>query len=240
MAERTALRLPATLVAGGLLLYVLALFPTSTIGVLLGNTNHHPAELSAIAAGGNWPAVAIAQFLASALVTAGFLALYSVLDTPAQRPLWPLWAKRFGAVAAAVSLALSGVVYALDGVVLKQAADAWAQAPAAEKAARLATAEGFLWLEWGIRSCSSVMSGLALVLFAAAIVGTVRLIQPIGYLMGVQGLATFVLGWQTGAAGFSVATSSTYYTNGILFLVWSVWLLVIAWQKPPAAPAASG
>ena len=241
MADRNALRLPATLVSSGLLLYLLATFAPSTIGVLVSNGNNHPAELTTIAAGGTWTAVSLAQFLATALVTAGLLALYYVLDLTAGMPMW---AARLGAVAAVVSLALAGVVYAVDGVVLKQAADAWAHAPAAEKAARFATAEGVLWLEWGIRSYQNFMFGLALVSFAIAIVWTARIIRPISYVMGLQGIATLVLGWQVGAegfaSGFSFSPSSLYYTNGALFLVWSVWLLIIAWQKPTAVPAASG
>jgi hypothetical protein len=245
MADRGALRLPATLVAAGLLLYLLSTFAETTIGTLLSTGNDHTAELTAIADGRNWPTVALVQFLATAIVTTGLLALYYALNyapnTTDEVPVWTNWAKRFGAVAAMVSLALAGVVYAVDGVALKQAAAVWAHAPATEKAARFATAEGIVWLEWGIRSYNSFVFGVALALFAVAIVWTARTIRPIGYFMGLHGIATLVLGWQTGAEGFSSYTSGTYYTSGGLFLVWSVWLLIIAWQKPQmAVPAASG
>jgi len=65
------------------------------------------------------------------------------------------WAGRFGAVAAVVTLALYGVLQAVDGVALKQAVDAWASAPEVEKAARFASAEAIRWLEWGVRSYQS-------------------------------------------------------------------------------------
>ena len=41
---------------------------------------------------------------------------------------------------------------AVDGVALKQAVNAWASAPVAEKAARFASAEAIRWIEWGARS----------------------------------------------------------------------------------------
>src|SRR4029079_2679114 len=112
------------------------------------------------------------------------------------------WAARFGAALAAVTLALYGVVLATDGVALKQAVNAWASAPDAEKAARFASAETIRWLEWGARSYQNVALGLALLLFAAAIVRTVRVPRPIGYLMGLSGLDYLAQGWVAGSEGF--------------------------------------
>jgi hypothetical protein len=113
------------------------------------------------------------------------------------------WALPSGAIAAAASLALYGVLQAVDGVALKQAVDAWARAPEADKAARFATAEAVRWLEWAIRSYHSLMLGLALVLCAAAIVWTARARGVIGYLMGLSGLAYLVQSWILGSEGFS-------------------------------------
>ena len=69
------------------------------------------------------------------------------------------WVGLFGAIAAVVALALYGVSSAVEGVVLKQAA---------EQAARFASAEAIRWLEWGIKSYQSFTVGLALVLFGIA------------------------------------------------------------------------
>jgi len=81
---------------------------------------------------------------------AGLFALFFALDVQAGTARW---AGRFGgAASAAATLALYGGVLAVDGVALKQAVNAWASAPEAEKAARFATAEAFRWLEWGMRS----------------------------------------------------------------------------------------
>src|SRR5438034_2175299 len=76
-------------------------------------------------------------------------------------------------------------------------------APAAEQAARFASAEALRWLEWGTTSYQDFMLGLALVLFAIVIVWTARVPRPVGYLMGLSGLASLVLGWVIGAEGFA-------------------------------------
>ncbi len=78
------------------------------------------------------------------------------------------WGGLFGAISAGVALALYGVASAVEGVVLKQAADAWANAPAAEQVARFASAEAIRWPEWGIKSYQSFTVGFALVLFRMA------------------------------------------------------------------------
>ncbi len=231
MADRNALRLAATLVLIGALAYqIVNLFHVA-------GGNDHKAAFTAFANSSSWTAVHLGQFLATAILTAGLLALSYALNITAGMPMW---ANRFGAAALVVSFALAGVVYAVDGVALKQAADAWAQAPAAEKVARFASAETMRWLEWGIRSYNSVTFGLALVLFATAIVWTARIPRAIGYFMGLNGLASIVLGWVTGTEGFSTTTGIVFDLVAFSLAVWMIWLLIIAWRMKESVPAASG
>jgi hypothetical protein len=134
-------------------------------------------------------------------------------------------------------MALDAVLQAVDGVALKQAADAWVSAPAAEKTARFASAEAIRWLEWGVRSYYSFMIGLALVLFALVIVWTGRVPRVIGYLMGLSGLAYLVAGWILGTEGFSPAGAVPAIANELLIPVWIIWLLIVAWRMRQAAGA---
>src|ERR1051325_3114186 len=90
------------------------------------------------------------------ILLGGLFALFFALDT---QPGTARWAGRFGAASAAVTLALNGGVLAVDGVALKQAVNAWASAPEAEKAARFASAETIRWLEWGMRSYENFALG---------------------------------------------------------------------------------
>jgi hypothetical protein len=148
LADRTLLRLPATLLVVGELLSVLA-------GILhpgREDPNNHSAAFTEYAASGSWTAVHLGQFAGMAIIIAGLLVLFLALNTHEGTPGW---ANRFGAIAAVVALALYAVLQAVDGVALKQAVDAWVRAPDAEKAGRFASAETVRWLEWAVRSYHS-------------------------------------------------------------------------------------
>ncbi len=231
MVDRTALRLSATLLLVGQLLYiVITLFHTG------GPANDHPTIFAAYAASGNWMAVHAAQFVCMALLLAGLLALFFGLDVEAETAKW---AGRFGVAAAVAALALVGVVLAVDGVALKQAVNAWVSAPEAEKAARFATAETMRWLEWGARSYENFAIGLAVLLFAVAVMRTAWLPRPIALLMGLAGLVYLVQGWAAGAEGFPPTESLTIVLDEVLNVVWMTWLLVVAWRmKPPIEASA--
>jgi len=183
--DRRSLRLATTLLLAGQLLYVvITLLHTG------GEANNHPAIFAAYAASDIWTGVHVAQYACMAIMLAGLLALFFALDTPRGTAGW---AARFGAAATVTTLAIYGVVLGVDGVALKQAVNAWASAPEAEKPARFAVAEGMRWLEWGTRSYENFTLGLAVLLFAIAMVRTARVPRPIPYLMGLSGLTYWLL-----------------------------------------------
>jgi hypothetical protein len=113
--------------------------------------------------------VHVGQFLAMAVIIAGLLVFYFALDVPA---VGAAWTARLGAASAVVALALYGVFQAVDGVGNKEVDDAWVGAQTAEKTARFASAEAMRWIEWGVRSYHDYALGLALLLFAAAVLRT--------------------------------------------------------------------
>jgi hypothetical protein len=217
----TSLRLPATLLLAGQLLYI-AVTQLHTGG----EANHHSSVFAGYAHSETWGLVHLGQFAAVAILLAGLLALYSALDGPARVTA------RYGAAAAAATLALYGALQAVDGIALKQAVTAWASAPDAEKAARFAGAETVRWLEWGMRSYQNFALGLALLLFAAAVARTARIPRPIAPLMALSGLTYLVQGWVVGAEGFSHTESLAIIAAYVLDLAWMVWLAVAAWRKP--------
>jgi hypothetical protein len=128
------------------------------------------------------------------------------------------------------TLALYGVLQAVDGVALKQAVHAWVSAPDAEKAARFASAETIRWLEWGTRSYQNFALGLALLLFAAAVMRAPWAPRPIAYLMGLSGLTYLVQGWVVGSRGFSRTETIAIVLAFVLDLAWMIWLVVVAWR----------
>jgi hypothetical protein len=220
--DRGALRLSAALLLVGQLLYiVMTLFHTG------GEANDHPVIFAAYAASAMWTAVHVGQFACMAIFLAGLFALVFALDVRAGTARW---AGRFGAASAAATLPLYGAVLAVDGVALKQAVDAWANAPEAEKAARFATAEAIRWLEWGMRSYETFTLGLAVLLFAVAVVRTASIPRPIACLMGLSGLTYLVQGWSAGFEGFSETHTIAIVLAEVLNLTWMIWLVVVAWR----------
>src|ERR687887_74573 len=195
--DRTSLRLAATLLLVGQLLYtVITLFHAD------GKANDHPAVFAEYAGSGIWKAIHVGQFASAAILLAGLLALFFVLNLqagPAQ------WAGRFGAAATVVALALYGVLQAVDGVGNKQVDAAWVGAPHAEKAARFASPEAMRWLEWGVRSY-------------------------LAYLMGLSGLTYLAQGWVVGAQGFSATNETLIVVAEALSLAWMIWLALVAWR----------
>jgi hypothetical protein len=109
-------------------------------------------------------------------------------------------------------------------------------APDAEKAARFASAEAIRWVEWGMRSYHDFALGLALLLVAATVLRTAWVPPPIAYLMGLTGLAYLVQGWLVGEEGFSQSVSIAIVLAWVLSLAWMIWLGVVAWRMPDAAP----
>lgn len=230
--DRASLRLSATLLLAGQLLYIAV-----TLLHAGGQANHHATVFAGYAASGIWTAVHLGQFAAMAVLLAGLLVLFFALDAPAGAARW---AGRFGAASAVAALALYGVLQAVDGVALKQAVSAWASAPDTEKAARFATAEAIRWLEWGVRSYHDIALGLALVLFAAAVARTARVPRPIAWLMAASGLACLAQGWVVGVEGFSRTESIAILLAFVLDVIWMSWLVVVAWRVEDAEAPSPG
>ncbi len=197
MADRSLLRLSATLVVIGEVLFaIVTLFHPG------GDANNHPAVFAEYASSASWSAVHFGQFVFMAVLLVGLLVLSFALNV---RSGALGWVGRFAAVSAVVALALYGALQAVDGVALKHAVDAWANAPEAEKATRFASAETVRWLEWGISSYQTFMFALSLILLASVIVGTARVPRPIGYLMGLAAIPSLVQSWVLGTEGFAVS-----------------------------------
>jgi hypothetical protein len=191
MANHRLLRLSATLLLVGVVLTLGAQVPHPS-----GSSPANLEQFTAYAASSVefYNAIHLAQFAGEATLLMGLLVLCFALNLSAGMPRM---VGLLAAVSAGAALALAGVVTAVDAVALKQAVDAWASAPAADKAARFASAEAIRWLEWGASAYSSFLIGLALVLYGIVVAWTARVPPPVGVVMGASGLALIVTGWFT-------------------------------------------
>src|SRR5918999_5178706 len=231
MVDRSSLRLSATLVLIGEVLFaIVTLFHPG------GDANNHPVVFAKYASDASYEALHVVQFVFMAVLLLGLFVLSFALNV---RSGAFGWMDRFAAVSAMVALALYGGIQAVDGVALKHAVDAWVNAPEAEKATRFASAETMRWLEWGTSSYQTFMFALALILLATVILGTARVPRPIGYLMGLAAIPYLVQSWVLGTAGFAVSwLAGALSVVGLpLMLAWSIWLLIVAWRmKEPNQP----
>src|SRR5215211_4547848 len=225
MADRSLLRLSTTLVVIGEVLFALvtAFHPGRE------DPNNHPAVFADYASSGSWTAIHFGQFVFMAVLLVRLLVLFFALNV---RSGALGWVGRFSAVSVVVALPLYGVVQAVDGVALKHAVDAWANAPEAEKAIRFANAETVRWLEWGANQYQIFMFALVLILLATVIVGTARVPRALGYLMGLAAIPMLVQSLVIGTEGFSVPllAGSLSAVALPLMLAWSIWLLIVAWR----------
>jgi hypothetical protein len=223
MLDRTSLRLSATLLLAGQLLYIVV-----TQFHAGGRANNHREIFAQYASSDAWKAVHVGQFLAMTVIIAGLLGLSFAADV---RTAGGTWAARGGVASAVVALALYGVLQAVDGVGNKEVDDAWVGAQPAEKAARFASAEALRWLEWGVRSYHDYALGLALLLVAAALLQSAAAPHAIVSLMGLSGIAYLVQGWIVGAEGFSGTHTIMILLAWALSLAWMTWLAVLAWRR---------
>ncbi len=141
------------------------------------------------------------------------------------------WVSQLGVASVAATLALYGALQAVDGVALKQAVTAWANAPEAEKSIRFVTSEAIRWLEWGLRSYQSVAMGLTLLLLAASVARLSWLPRPIAYLTALSGSTYLVQGWLAATEGFSPAQSVAIVLGWLFSLAWMTWLVAISSRR---------
>jgi hypothetical protein len=222
-------RFAASLLLAGVVVAILA----GLLHAESHDANDHEASFTAYANSDIWTAVHLAQFVGIALVCVGLVTLSLALDV---RQGTQAWTARIGALAAAAALALYAALQAVDGVALKQSANAWAAAAEPEKAARFATAEGIRWLEWGMRSYQSFLLGAALILVGIVIAARRPVSRIIGWLMALSGLAYLAQGWIIGEVGFSAINSLPTLIGIVATVIWAIWLAVSAWRmKRPAA-----
>jgi hypothetical protein len=233
MVDRTLLRLSAILLLGGEVVYLVAeqFHPEGGITPKEVFISYANAPL--------WTLIHGAQFVGSTLVIFGLLTLFFALNVNAGiRGML----NRCAAALAVAALALNGALYAVDGVALKQAADAWMSAPISQQSAYFAVVGGIRGVEWGLRSYVDYTTGLSLVLFGVVIASTARIPRLLGYLVALSGLAYIAQGYGYGTGYTALSSFVSWMPSSLnyqfLIVVWAVWLLVSSWRRKVSIQAA--
>ncbi|WP_433786783.1 hypothetical protein ACQPX6_08215 [Actinomycetospora sp. CA-101289] len=191
-----------------------------------GDANDLPAIFVGIAASDVWPAAHFLQFAASLIFIAGLLVLYQ-----AAAGRQPSLVNRGGSVLTILAAAAGAIQYAVDGVALKHAVDAWASAAPPEKAGAFRVAELARWLEWATTSYAALLLGAALVLLGITIAHSHLLPAWLGALFALSGVLDLVSGVVVGEQGFSTAATAVSAPTVILLPAATIALAVIAFRR---------
>src|SRR5262245_26777040 len=191
--------------------------------------NNHALVFVQYAHSAGWTADHLGYFVATTLTIAGFLVLIDAMRLPEGMARMTA---RLGYVFGAAALAMTAVRYAVDGVVLKRAVDAWTNAPAGEQAARFAAAEIARWTEEASVSYQSFLLGLTLLVLAGLIIATARIPRPVGILFVIGGAGYVAVGWFLGESGFGPSGALPTYAAQTTPLVCAAYLAVVAWRMP--------
>jgi hypothetical protein len=219
VSERALLRLAGGLLSGGFLLslFMTPLHPS-------GEEDNHTVVFAKYADSGGWVAIHLVQFAGVLLALGGFLVLYRLLELRGEARVLA----RFAAGATIATAPAWAALQAVDGVALKQAVDAWADASGAQKAVRFADAETVRWAEWGINSYFRLLLGLTLVLFGAAIVLTGMVPQWLGWVGGIVGVLYIATGIAVGYSGFENGFGNAAgHATQLLLLIFVIGMLVV-------------
>lgn len=231
--ERRLLLLGASLWLGGLILgAVVGFFHASPPG---GDANNLVATFPGIAASGVWGAVHFGQFAGVWIVLAGLLVLYRALEISTRHSVLG----RLGVAATIAAGSVAAIWLAVDGIGLKHAVDAWAIAPALEKASAFQDARIMRFLEWSTSSYYLLLEGVTFILLGLVIMRSTALPAWLGWLICVAGLGDLMTGIIIGNDGFSFTVTAVSLPSTILAPIVAIGILVIVWRErhEDAAPS---
>lgn len=139
------------------------------------------------------------------------------------------WA-HMGVVGAGASLSVAAALQAVDGVALKMMVDRWAAASAAEKEMLFHAAFGVRQIEIGLASILSLLLGITVTIYGAAIVSDRSFPRWLGWLAIVGGIPTAVAGIVMAYTGFSGVAMAINLSASSLLLVWVIVVGVWMWR----------
>jgi hypothetical protein len=186
-----------------------------------------PAVFEEYAQSNVWTTVHLGEYCGFLLLLGGLVALYYSVSA---RPGAGAGLAPFGFAAAVTTAASFTVLQAVDGITLRYAVDAWASAPAPQKAAAFAAAEVARWTEIGMNSLSYFLAGLTLFLFGLAI--ALGRVYPrwVGLMATVSG-AAFMYNGAVVVAYEGFVPSIVKVAGLLLLAVWSFVMAAFMWRN---------
>jgi hypothetical protein len=185
------------------------------------------AAFTEYAADLHWVASHLTQLAGIALMVAALLILTKCVEAGPGGA----WA-RLGAGGAVASLAVAAALQAVDGVALKVMVDAWAGAPAEQKAIAFQAAFAVRQIEVGLASMLGLMLGATITVYGVALLSGRSYPTWLGAVAVLGGVPTVVGGIAIAYTGFSGLAMSINMPANLLLLVWMLALGVLMWRQP--------
>jgi hypothetical protein len=193
------------------------------------STDRFLAPLGAVAAlvGADslWVWSHLGQFVEFALLGVALVALAATFE-----PGRAAAGARIGLAGTAATVAAAAALQAVDGVPLKVMMDRWAAASGDARALAYEAAFAVRQIEIGLASLLSLVSGLTLTVFGAAILLSARYPTWLGGIGLLGGLGTVAAGTAQASTGFSglAMTLSMLASSALLF--WAVVAGILMWR----------
>jgi hypothetical protein len=186
-----------------------------------------PAVFQEYAQSNVWTTVHLGEYFGFLLLLGGLVALYYSVSA---RPGAGAGLAPFGFAAAVTTAASFTVLQAVDGITLRYAVDAWASAPAPQKAAAFAAAEVARWTEIGMNSLSYFLAGLTLFLYGLAI--ALGRVYPrwVGLMVVLSG-AAFMYDGAVVVAYEGFVPSIVKLVGLLLLAVWAFVMAAFMWRN---------
>jgi hypothetical protein len=190
------------------------------------NPNEPVAAFTEYAADNFWVSSHLIQLAGVALLMAALLFLTTVLETRRGPGI-----ARVAAGGAIASLALAAALQAVDGIALKNMADAWAAAPASQKGEVFHAAFAVRQIEVGLASMSILSFGLTAMLYGVALIGARIYPTWLAALAMASGIPMIVSGVVMAYSGFSGLSMAINMPASAILLVWMLTLGVFMWRQ---------
>lgn len=193
------------------------------------------ALVQLVASSDIWVGDHIGILVAILLVVAGLSAVYRSVSGERSVAF-----ARLGYAAAVVSASVFAVLAATDGIAEKALANAWASAPAAQKAAALGVAEAVAAVNIGLFSVAIIVFfGATFFLYGLAVATSAEYPAWLGWVAAALGIASALLGFVQAYQGPSVlVTNILFPLLSILETIWTLVIGVLLWRRVTAAAPA--
>lgn len=199
-------------------------------------SGEHPADHAAVfseyAQSTSWTTVHLVQWAGGVLM---FLALAFLAHQIVNFGRSGAILGRIALGASITVAAIFTVLQAVDGVSLKMAVDAWADAAPERQAAAFSAAEAIRWTEIGLNAVGRFLQGVAVasVAIASAAVGLHgRTLAALGIVAGIGGAAG---GLATAYTGFSTLVAEISMAPGFVQMFWLVATGIVMWRRGRAS-----